>query len=224
MIISISGHGRAGKDSLAEWMKNHTVLLYTKSTSAYLKTEMFHHMRVLGHEYKDEEECYSDRANHRNIWAEYIDLFNKNDPARLYKRCLAEQQILTGVRRHHEFAAVQALGVVDLYIWVDRPGNPVDVTQGYGPEMCDIILLNDTLEGLFTRAERLCKQLGILLPSCRGCGKALSKANAWMWDGCPCNHPRGINHGIIDSATCSCDECDKEDIIRQTYEEGSRVS
>jgi hypothetical protein len=28
---------------------------------------------------------------------------------------------------------------------------------------------------------------------CLGCGKPLLVENAWMFDGCPCNEPRGVN-------------------------------
>ena len=31
------------------------------------------------------------------------------------------------------------------------------------------------------------------LPPCNGCGKPLLLENAWMYDGCPCNSPNGIN-------------------------------
>lgn len=31
-------------------------------------------------------------------------------------------------------------------------------------------------------------------PLCAGCGKELLIENAWMADGCPCNHPLGINN------------------------------
>jgi len=31
-------------------------------------------------------------------------------------------------------------------------------------------------------------------PNCAGCGKPLTLENAWMTDGCPCNHPLGINN------------------------------
>lgn len=45
-------------------------------------------------------------------------------------------------------------------------------------------------------------------PVCRGCGKQLNlDLHAWMWDCCPCNSPRGINHGLIPVTMCSCDEC-----------------
>ncbi len=30
-------------------------------------------------------------------------------------------------------------------------------------------------------------------PNCKGCGKPLTVANAWMTDGCPCNTNLGIN-------------------------------
>jgi hypothetical protein len=30
-------------------------------------------------------------------------------------------------------------------------------------------------------------------PNCKGCGKPLTLENAWMTDGCPCNHELGVN-------------------------------
>ncbi len=30
-------------------------------------------------------------------------------------------------------------------------------------------------------------------PYCKGCGKVLTLENAWMTDGCPCNHVLGVN-------------------------------
>jgi hypothetical protein len=162
MKISISGDGGCGKDTLALWMKEHTILTYTKSTSAYVKTQMYKHMVSLGRDYDNEEECYNDRVNNREEWATFIDEYNKIDPARLYKDCLKEQDILTGVRRAKEFDAVRDLGVIDLCIWVRHPGTPVDPTQGYRADRCDVTILNDTFEGFYERAYRLCRCLGIL--------------------------------------------------------------
>lgn len=34
--------------------------------------------------------------------------------------------------------------------------------------------------------------------------------NAAVADGCPCNSPRGINHGIVPKETCTCAACDPE--------------
>lgn len=43
---------------------------------------------------------------------------------------------------------------------------------------------------------------------CRGCGAALDEAHRCVADGCPCNAPRGVNHGLVPKNTCTCIECD----------------
>lgn len=45
--------------------------------------------------------------------------------------------------------------------------------------------------------------------ACQGCGKPILKANLTMSDGCPCNSPRGVNHGLVPKSTCACDACDR---------------
>lgn len=50
-------------------------------------------------------------------------------------------------------------------------------------------------------------------PVCRGCNQPLKAENAWMSDGCPCNNPRGINHGLVPKEVCTCEECAKPDHI-----------
>ena len=45
--------------------------------------------------------------------------------------------------------------------------------------------------------------------TCRGCGKPIDlDANVGIADGCPCNTPRGINHGLVPAHICTCPECD----------------
>lgn len=185
MKISISGFGEHGKDTLALMFKQVSILNYTKSTSAYVKTEMFEFMKNRGALYKDEEECYNDRSNHRVLWAEYIDEFNKDDPAALYKRCLAEQDILTGVRRKREFDAVMKLNVIDLAIWVDRPSwHKNDTTQEYRAEDCDISIINDYRPNLLRKVRLLCKALGIL--QCQNGGHEINRMDKQcVFCGCP---------------------------------------
>lgn len=43
---------------------------------------------------------------------------------------------------------------------------------------------------------------------CRGCLKALLLENIRVADGCPCNSPRGINHGLVAKNICTCKICD----------------
>ena len=42
---------------------------------------------------------------------------------------------------------------------------------------------------------------------CRNCGKPLSITTG-IADGCPCNSPRGINHGLVPAYICTCPICD----------------
>lgn len=48
----------------------------------------------------------------------------------------------------------------------------------------------------------------ISVPVCRGCGTPLSGINVGVADMCPCNNPRGINHGIVPHDVCTCPVCD----------------
>jgi hypothetical protein len=44
---------------------------------------------------------------------------------------------------------------------------------------------------------------------CNGCDAPLDlKKNLRIADGCPCNSPRGINHGRVPTLTCCCLTCD----------------
>ena len=46
---------------------------------------------------------------------------------------------------------------------------------------------------------------------CRGCGKKLEDSNRTLADGCPCNTPRGVNHGLVDQQVCTCSVCDPKE-------------
>jgi hypothetical protein len=43
---------------------------------------------------------------------------------------------------------------------------------------------------------------------CRACGAMLLPENRRIADGCPCNSPRGVNHGLVAKNTCTCVACD----------------
>lgn len=43
---------------------------------------------------------------------------------------------------------------------------------------------------------------------CRACGKPLDPSLTRVADGCPCNSPRGINHGLVPANVCTCVLCD----------------
>jgi hypothetical protein len=43
---------------------------------------------------------------------------------------------------------------------------------------------------------------------CRNCHGQLWPANVVLADGCQCNAPRGVNHGLVHPWCCTCVECD----------------
>ncbi len=45
---------------------------------------------------------------------------------------------------------------------------------------------------------------------CRGCLRMILPENRKIADGCACNSPRGINHGLVPKNTCTCIICDSE--------------
>lgn len=160
--IAICGHGQCGKNTVSEWFENRTILRYTGSTSWYAAQEVFARMQELGIEYSSLEQCYEDRGTHRQIWADVIDQMHTEDKTILCRRCLEDQDVINGIRRRDELIASREAGLLDLIIWIDRDV-PNDPTQDYGPEICDISVLNrqDKL-ALYRRLERLSKSLNIV--------------------------------------------------------------
>ncbi len=47
-------------------------------------------------------------------------------------------------------------------------------------------------------------------PRCAGCGQDLLGSNFRIADGCPCNAPRGVNHGLVPKDVCTCPICDPD--------------
>ena len=62
---------------------------------------------------------------------------------------------------------------------------------------------------------------------CRGCHQPIDPKNfGKIADGCPCNSPRGINHGLVPVNTCTCKECDPEQTgsVRQSWRDRPQMS
>lgn len=159
MKLAISGPGRCGKDCAAEWLGANTSLRYVAGTSYWARHLVFEQLN----NYADADECWRDRHNHRVTWAAIIGEYNRDDPAKLYRDCLREQDILTGVRWRREMQAVNAAGLVDLWIWVERPGIATDPTMEFGAAECDLIVPNaGTLGEYLGRWKRLARSWGVL--------------------------------------------------------------
>lgn len=94
-----------------------------------------------------------------------------------------------------------------------HPGANIDfkVQDETGAPKADRLRL-DTVDLDPMKADDLYPYEDVFAPpsSCRACGAALLPEQRRICDGCPCNSPRGINHGLVAKNTCTCVVCDPE--------------
>lgn len=157
MKIGIVGPGLSGKDTAAEIIARETSLRYKAGTSKWAANLVWHRISTY---YSTPEACWQDRRNHREEWAQIIGEYNQDDPVALYRDCLAEQDILTGIRWKHEFDACRAVGLCDLWIYISRPSIPRDGTLEVAQADCDISIYNaGTLSDFEWKVKNLCSVL-----------------------------------------------------------------
>jgi len=154
-VLAFCGYGRAGKDTAAEWFRDHTPLKFAGGCS----------WTVLPHIAKDlglsVEEAFRRRHEDRRYWYNWCNEYRRDDPARIIRESLVHSDMVCGVRDVIELIAGKAEGLIDLAVWIDRPV-PLDPTVTYSVEDCDIIVRNyEGLDAFFKRLERLAKALRI---------------------------------------------------------------
>lgn len=180
IITSISGHGESGKDALARMLADITGFSFLVSTSEIIKWHWWaeicrgdwarnrggtllpgcEKIAIEPDEYSTIEEFYADRRNCRDWWKLYIGSFNTfYDPDQgiaTYKKTVeAGNDFLCGIRQEREFKQCRE-SLIDVSIWINRPGTLVDPTQEYGADLCDIVVENDgDLDALRDRAEQV---------------------------------------------------------------------
>lgn len=119
MKLLIIGHGRHGKDTVSEYLRDFYNLSFESSSKFCSKLFIFDELKDI-HEYRSEEECYADRHSHRELWYNMICEYNLEDPAKLGREIFKSHDIYCGLRNKREFNAMKNSGVFDYAIWVDR--------------------------------------------------------------------------------------------------------
>jgi dephospho-CoA kinase len=157
--LMILGYARHGKDTAAEILADTYGLTMVSSSHAAGKKVMLPYFESIGIHYKDFEECYADRVNHRQEWFEQIAAYNTPDKARLAREIYAESDIYVGIRSREEFDAVKAAGLFQYSIWVDRSKHVAPESSASNTITKDaadyVIDNNGTLEELKTRTRSL---------------------------------------------------------------------
>jgi hypothetical protein len=115
--ILILGHGRHGKDTVAEILESTLGLTFTSSSYACL--QVIKPVLCAARDYEDftDDEIYAARVNCRDLWKEAITLVNTPDKSYLAKLVLEQSDMYVGMRCNQEFLASKDL--FDLVIWVE---------------------------------------------------------------------------------------------------------
>ena len=158
--LMIVGHGRHGKDTLADGFRDRGWLC---EDSSYASAEIF-----LFDELKDSmgyrtvQECWEDRHNHRALWFRMISEYNSIDNCRLMRGIYEHNDIYVGIRSRQELLAGIAQRLIDLVIWVGRPGCSPESGESMNIRRSDsdIVVYNDgSLESLRRKGRVLAELL-----------------------------------------------------------------
>ena len=117
--LLIIGYGRHGKDTVCEILEQDFSFTYDSSSSFCNKLFIYNQLKDK-YNYKNEQECFNDRHNHRKEWYDAICEYNHYDAAKLGREILNQYDIYCGLRNKREFFAMKNTGVFDYAIWVDR--------------------------------------------------------------------------------------------------------
>lgn len=150
--LLILGHGRHGKDTVAEILRDHHGFSFASSSFFAAEMVVRPALAACGVTYDTLEECYADRVNYRSFWYEAISAYNRGGTSRLAEAILVDHDAYVGMRSNREFEASRKL--FDIVVWVDATlrGLPLEPTSSldivYDPKTMALIDNNGTLEDL----------------------------------------------------------------------------
>ena len=112
------------------------------------------------------QDSFADRHEHRQEWADIIWEYNEPDGLTLYREMVKTNDIINGIRKTSELYACKEAGLINLSIWIDRPGRAELGSMSLGVEDCDIVIPNlehgDTFpQKYFSKLSRLSRALGV---------------------------------------------------------------
>lgn len=122
MKILILGHAQHGKTTLANLLKEIHGLKFSDSSLFCAEKIVMPWLEEKGIAvYDSVEACHEDRGNFRPEWHQAIWEYNQEDPTRLARELLAENDVYCGMRKWEEFAPSIEQGVFDRVIWIEAP-------------------------------------------------------------------------------------------------------
>lgn len=141
MKLLIIGHGRHGKDSVCDILKEKYGFTF-KSSSEFANERAVFPTLSKRYGYQSLQECFDDRHNHRQEWHDLIREYNEGDLSRLVRELLEEADIYCGLRNREEFEASKHL--FDGVVWVDasnrlppEPSNSIQLVPNDADALID---------------------------------------------------------------------------------------
>jgi len=169
--ILVIGHGRHGKDTVSEMLRDQYGRRFTSSSLfcaenvifAGIEAETTPELAGLKGKYNNFAECFQDRHNHRALWYDTIRALNRPDATALGRAIFKDHDVYCGLRSKAELNALKNAGIVDTIIWVDRSDFvPREASESctVEPWMADYVLDNNgTLEDLEFNVKQLMENL-----------------------------------------------------------------
>jgi len=163
MKYLIIGHGRHGKDTLADLFRTQAGLK-CKSSSEFACEKIVYPTLKKKYGYSSPTECWKDRITKRKEWYALISSYNTPEKWRLPYELLKENDVYVGLRSREELFAAKERHLFDLIIWVDASERlPLEKKESFDvlKTDADIIIENNRTEEEFihkaTRLIRLIK-------------------------------------------------------------------
>jgi len=117
--LLVIGNARHGKDTVCEILRDEFEYKFRSSSDFCAERFIYNELRDK-YNYKNYDDCFQDRHNHRVEWYNMIHDYCKDDFARLGREIFKENNIYCGLRNKSEFHAMRNTRVFDYAIWVDR--------------------------------------------------------------------------------------------------------
>lgn len=123
--ILILGHKEHGKTTLARLIGEMSNLTFVDSSMMAAKIFIFNTLKGK-YGYRDIEECYIDRRNHREEWYNLICEYNKEDKSALAKEIMKTSDMYVGMRSDSELQQCKKEKIFDIIVGIFDPSKPLE--------------------------------------------------------------------------------------------------